>query len=67
MTKLNEELFVVLFAVKPRAKTPPVGASWLICERASDESVVFTRAPESADVAGCSRCERESKAVTSGS
>ena len=64
---MNEELFVVRFAVKPRAKTPPVGASWDTCARPSVESVVFTAAPERADVAGCSEWERETEAVARGS
>ena len=64
---LNEELFVVRFPVKPRVKKPPVGASWVTCARPSVESVVFTAAPESADVAGCSVWERETEAVARGS
>ncbi len=65
--KENVEFVVVLFPVKPSAKVPPVGASWLTCARASVKSLVFTFAPTSVEVAGCSVCDRETEALTSGS
>jgi hypothetical protein len=63
----ERRILLVLLPVKPREKTPPVGASCEIDARASEESMVLTAAPTSCEVGGCSEWEREIEASSSGS